>query len=178
MTFILTAVCVEPARKPHLPASELLVVPAVHSERAPARAGFLGGLTRYFAEPVDGIAYHLLTDEGGGYETSNVFFAYGDDDVPARLIVPDSLRAQVQRLLTELLSASGCGRVILIAEDNGHVTDPDLDAEGAETIDRLGPITSEEFWRLLELREVYEDSVIEIYQREGAGPTRSGSPIN
>ena len=52
--------------------------------------------------------------------------------------------------------------MLLVAEDNGHVTDPDLSTEDAETIDVVGPISSGAFWRLVELREVLEDSVVII----------------
>lgn len=163
MTFILTAVCVAPHREPWVAEAALVVEPAAQESDSWARAGYLPGLTRYFAAPIGGAAFHILHDEGGGYHSSNCFFQLPDeDDEPARLAIPDQLRGPVERILSELVSASGEGRVILVAEENGHVTSPDLSDLEAQTIDRIGPIDLLTFWRLVDLGELHEDSVILI----------------
>ncbi len=125
------------------------------------------GLTRYFGKPIEGVAFHLLLDEGDGYLSSNPFFEYPEDEnEPARLLVPEQHRRAFERILSEFLSASGESRVVLVAEDNGHVTAPDLTEEEAKTIDRVGPIDLDTFWRLVDLGEIREDSVVVLEARE------------
>ena len=109
-----------------------------------------------------GTAAHVLLQERDGYQSSNDLFVYGAEDEPAKLQVPIELRLHLERVIELGLTLSPCRRVLLVAEDNGHVTDPDLSTEDAETIDVVGPISSGAFWRLVELREVLEDSVVII----------------
>lgn len=128
-----------------------------------ARAGYLPGLAPYLGEIPAGIGFHVMVDDGSGYETSNVFVRYADDeDQPAQFVVPEQYRKQLERILTDLLSASGIRRVVLVLEENGHVTSGDLTPEEAETIDVIGPISREAFWRLADLGQIVEDSVVVI----------------
>lgn len=174
MTFIVTAICVQPFRKPSLDSSVFCVEPVEQGRDAWARAGYLGGLGRYFGEDLEGVGYYILTDEGDGYRTSNVLFAYGAGDEPARLVIPAAWRPEFEGLINELLDSSKESRVILVAEDNGHVTSPDLTAEEAEAVDVLGPVDPAGFWRLVDLGEVREDSVALITRNSRNLSSRGG----
>lgn len=163
MTFILTAVplCAPPVLQ--FPTGEVLVRRVEEDELSWARAGYLPGLTRYLGARPDGGGYYLLVDEGGGYETSNPFFRYADeDDEPARFVVPDEYRGQFEGILDCLLAASSVGQVVLVLEDNGHVTSTTLTQDEADTIDVIGPITAREFRFRMDLGEIVEDSVVVI----------------
>lgn len=163
MTFILTVVCVRPKRPPASTSGSLLLRPVQEDRLSWARAGYLPGLAPYLGGPPDGAGFHVLVDEGGGYETSSVFVRYADEeDQPAQFVVPEEYRDPLARILTDLLSASAVHRVVLVLEENGHVTSCDLTPEEVETIDILGPIGVEAFWRLVDLGQVMEDSVIVI----------------
>lgn len=163
MTFILTAVCVDPRRAPGARHGRLLVRPVPNDGQAPFRAGFATTLGRYLPVPVDGSAYYIVTDEGAGYETSNVFASYpaGEDD-PIRLMIPRDLHQAFENCLTDLLAASLTGRVILIFEFNGNVTAPEESPEQELSIDLVGPMPVNEFWWRLELGEFVEDSIIQV----------------
>jgi hypothetical protein len=162
MTFIITVVCIRPLRRPIGTYSTILVELAEQDEGAWSRAGYVAGLSRYFESPVHGTAYHVLGEEGDGYKTSNMFFQYGEDDEPARLVVPAPWRVDCEALLTDLKSASSESQILFIAEDNGHVTAPDIGAEESETIDRIGPIDLPTFWGLVDLGNIFEDSLTVI----------------
>ncbi len=164
MTFILTFVCIEPLRPPEVNCQKLVVEPAIQDDGASARAGYLQGIARFFDnKAVQGLAYHIVTDDGSGYRTSNAFFAYGAlVDEPARLAIPQTYRQDFELLLNDFLIASSTAEMVLIAEDNGHVTAPDLTEEELETIDRIGPIDRSSFWNLLDLGQIFEDSVVTI----------------
>lgn len=162
MTFILTAVCVNPREKPSIDPPGLIFEPVAEDEHSWARAGYVPGLTRYFGTPVQGTAYHILVDDDG-YQSSNKFLQYGEgDDDPAKLVVPDQYRHTFENLIRDLIMASAEGRVILVVEENGHVTAPDLNSDEADSIDCLGPVDLREFWRLLDLGDILEDSIVVI----------------
>jgi hypothetical protein len=121
---------------------------------------WLGSLPRW---PIDGAAHYIVTDDGGGYETSNEFVRYSlEEDEPARLFVPEKHRTAFEAIVGDLLSASSAGKLVLVFEENGHVTSTDLTPEEVETIDVVGLLGMEEFWRLLDLGEVLEDSVVVV----------------
>jgi hypothetical protein len=162
LTFILTLISEDSTRPLPDRVGPLKLEPVVRDDRAADRAGFVPSLKRYLGRSVRGTAVHILLEERDGYQSSNDLFVYGAEDEPARLQVPIELRPHLERVIELALTLSACRRVLLIAEDNGHVTDPDLSAEDAETIDVMGPIGSGAFWRLVELREVLEDSVVII----------------
>jgi hypothetical protein len=163
MTFILTVVCLRPKRPPTSTSGSLLLRPIQEDHLSWARAGYMPGLAPYLGEPPDGAGFHVLVDDGGGYETSSVFVQYADDeDQPAQFVVPEEYRDPLDRILTDLMSASAAHRLVLVFEENGHVTRSDLTPEEIETIDILGPISVEAFWRLVDLGQALEDSVIVI----------------
>jgi len=163
MTFIVTAVCLHPSAPFQPPPGGVMIREVKEDESSWARAGYLPGLSRYCELPPQGRAYHLLMDEGGGYETSNAFFVYPEDeDQPARFAVPTENRSQIKQILMALLAASAIERIILVLEENGHVTSSNLSPEEAEMIDVVGPIAPTEFWLLADLGEIVEDSVVVI----------------
>jgi hypothetical protein len=163
MTFIVTTVSLRSSAALQLPPGGVLIRQVEEDESSWARAGYLPGLSRYLGEPPQGRAYHLLVDEGGGYETSNAFFVYPEEeDQPARFVVPSEYRGQIEQVLAALVADSAIGRIVLVLEENGHVTSSDLSPEEAETIDVLGPVTLTEFWQLADLGEILEDSVVVI----------------
>jgi hypothetical protein len=160
---MLTAVCMCPVRVPAAPSGRLLLRPVQEDSGSWARAGYLPGLATFLGDTPSGVGYHILVDDGDGYETSNVFVRYADDeDDPATLVVPDEHRAPFEHVVTDLLSASGTQRVVLVLEDNGHVTGGDLTPEEAATIDVVGPIAYDAFWRLVDLGQIVEDSIVVI----------------
>lgn len=141
---------------------------AIQDADAWARAGNIGGLSRYFDAPVRGSAYHVLENDADGYKTSNAFFPYPqNDDQPVALVIPDAQRLAFDELLRELASASAEGRTLLISEENGNVTSLDPDSESPEAIDVLGPMTIDEFWQRHDLGEVLEDSVVIMVESSG-----------
>ena len=163
MTFILTAVCVEPGRALGTRYGRLLLRPVPTDGEAPFRAGFATTLGRYLPVPVDGSAYYIVTDEGAGYETSNVFASYptGEDD-PVRLAIPPELHEAFESCVSDLLAASSAGRVVLIFEFNGNVTAPEESPGQALSVDVVGPMPVSDFWWRLELGELVEDSIIQL----------------
>lgn len=163
MTFILTAVCLSPERVPTSTSENVMLRPVLEDSLSWARAGYLPGLAPHLGEIPAGIGFHILVDEGDGYETSNVFVRYADDeDQPARFVVPKEYRDPLERIVTAFLSASRIRRAVLILEENGHVTSCDLTPEEAATVDVIGPITHAAFWRLADLGQIVEDSVVVI----------------
>lgn len=161
MTFIVTAVCADCLKKPNLSGGGPLQLELVaQDDGAWARAGYVPGLTQHLRAPVTGPAYYVLVEEEGGWKSSNPLFAYPtDSDEPVRLAVNGSYRKHFDMILRELLEASPSRQVILVAECNGGVTSPELDDEAAESVDVVGPITLDEFWRLHDLGEILEDSI-------------------
>jgi hypothetical protein len=160
VTFIVTAVCVRPTAQVTAVSGELIIRRVVEDDHSWARAGYLPGLARYLRGPVEGLAYHLLFDEGGGYETSNIFFDCNDDDEPGRFVVPNAIRQAFDDVLMKLLASSRESRVILILEENGHVTSGDLSDSEAEAVDVLGPVDRTAFWRLTDLGQIVEDTIV------------------
>ncbi len=159
MTFMVTLLCVEATELYVGRVPPLLLEPVVMDDRAWARAGNVEVLSRYPGIPMRGIAYYLILDENG-YRTSNDFFHYpADTEEPAYFTVPPSLISGVEKIINDLLLLSPQNAIVFIAEDNGHVTDPDLNYEEIETIDRLGPVTPVSFWHLVADKQIREDSL-------------------
>jgi hypothetical protein len=162
VTFILTLISEDSTRSLPDRVGSLELDPVVRDDGAADRAGFLPTLKRYLRRSVHGTAVHILMRDSDGYQSSNDLFAYGEEDEPARLRVPIEFRRHLEEVIALALTLSASRRVVLIAEDNGHVTDPDLSIEDAEMIDVVGPMSSDAFWRLVDLSEVFEDSVVII----------------
>lgn len=165
MTFMVSLLCVEATLPYDSRASLLIVEPIVMDGHASTRAGNIEVLARYPGYPTRGIAYYLMLDENG-YKSSNSFFDYSDGGAElAYFTVPVSMKADVSRVFEDLLLLSPQKTMVVIAEDNGHVTDPDLTYAEIETIERLGPVDLETFWHLVEEKRIREDSVT-IVRRE------------
>ena len=164
MTFILTFVCLTPSRRLCDVFPPLIIERVEAQPMTPQYAGYVPALARYIGKLPAWDAYYVLVDEGKGYRSSNLFFEYGDDDDPARLVVPSPLEAPLRAFLESVLWNSTDGQVLVIAEDNGHVTDPALTDAEAESIEVIGPIDTAGFWRLVELGEIYEDSLVVIQE--------------
>lgn len=163
MTFIVTAVSVECVHAPRLPKGPLLLEPVARDTRAWARAGYLPGLTRHLGTDVNGFACHILVKETSDWATSDPLFAYSDDDdEPAHLSVGESFRGQLDSTLSSLIEASPVGKGILVCEYNGGVTSPDLDDTAVEAVDVIGPLRLVEFWKVHDLGEIVEDSVVQL----------------
>jgi hypothetical protein len=162
VTFIVTLISEDSARSFPERVGSLTLDPVIRDDGAADRAGFLPGLRRHLGRSVQGTAVHVLLEDEDGYQSSNDLFEYGEEDEPARLQVPDKLRLHLEQIIERGIVMSGCRRLLLIAEDNGHVTDPDLSTEETEAVDILGPMSADAFWRLVELGEVLEDSVVII----------------
>lgn len=162
MTFIITVLSVD-ARDSYKGGSPPLIIePVLVDGLEGTRAGNVSALCRFPNVPTDGLAYHLLIDEDG-YQSSNGFFEYAKNtDESAFLAVPRHLRAQFERVLRDLIELSPTGRAVVILEDNGHVTDPDLTAEEIATVERLGPVSLPEFWRAADCHLIHEDSLVVI----------------
>ena len=168
MTFMVTILCVEATRPYENRTSPLLVEPVVMDDQAWARAGNIEVLARYAGYPARGIAYYLMLDEDG-YKTSNSFFHHSDDaEELAYFTVSPSMKSDVARVLQDLLFLSPQKTIVFIAEDNGHVTDPDLTYEEIETIERLGPVDLQSFWHLVDDKRIREDSLTIVRIDEGA----------
>jgi hypothetical protein len=166
MTFMLTAIVVQPLEASQRRIGDIIVDPVTSDANSWARAGYLPSLSRYFADPVAGDAYYLVTSDDKGYESSNAFFEYDDARDTAYLLIPARLHEHFEHALEGLVAHSEVGRVILVAEDNGHVTDVALTAEESATIDQVGPIDISTFLQMLDRREIREDSIITIVARE------------
>lgn len=163
MTFILTAICVESIRAPETADDRLFLRPVPIDQQTPFRAGFVPALVRFLPGPTRGQAYYIVTDEGGGYETSNVFASYQlDEDDPVRLTVPAELHPAFERCLTDLLAASSVGKVVLVFEFNGNVTGQRGPEASESSVDVVGPMPVAEFWWRLRLGELVEDSIIQL----------------
>ncbi|HEU4683716.1 MAG TPA: hypothetical protein VFS39_04370 [Nitrospira sp.] len=161
MTFILTVVSEGPPRFIPERVGPFILESVLRDDAAADRAGFIPSLRRYLGRPLRGSAVHVvLEDEPGGYRSSNALFEYGAEDEAAKLCVADDLRGAFEDAVNACLAASAERRIVIVVEDNGHVTDPDLTLEEASTIDVLGPMDAAAFWRLVDLKEVSEDSVI------------------
>lgn len=159
MTFMVTVLCVEATQPYENRPSPLLVEPVVMDDQAWARAGNIEVLARYAGYPTRGIAYYLMLDEDG-YKSSNSFFHLSDNaEELAYFTVSPSMKSNVARVLQDLLFLSPQKSIVFIAEDNGHVTDPDLTYDEIETIERLGPVDLESFWQLVDDKRIREDSL-------------------
>jgi len=162
VTFIITILSVDAREAYEGRSPPLLVEPVVVDGLEDARAGNISALRRFPNVPTGGLAYHMLLDEDG-YQSSNAFFEYAKDpDEAAFLAIPRRLRAQFANVLRDLIELSPTRRAVLILEDNGHVTDPELTAEEIRTIERLGPISLTEFWHAADRHVIREDSVVVI----------------
>jgi len=162
VTFIITILSVDAGKSYEGRAAPLIVEPVVVDGLEGARAGNISTLCRFTGVPTDGLAYHLLLDEDG-YESSNGFFEYAENaDEPAYLAIPRRLRGQFERVLRDLIELSPTRRALVILEDNGHVTDPDLTADEIGTVERVGPISLTEFWHAADRRMIHEDSIVII----------------
>jgi hypothetical protein len=164
MTFILTVLSVD-AERTYNARPRSLIVELVPPDNGGSHAGNIAALSNYTGFPTSGRAYSIMVDENG-YRSSNSFFtfAHGDDE-PAVFAAPKSLRAQLEQVLNDLVSLSPVSQAVVILEDNGHVTDPELTYGERETIERLGPITLSEFWEMVDRQAIREDSLVSIHTR-------------
>lgn len=168
MTFMVTILCVEATQLYKGRVPPLLLEPVVMDDHAWARAGNIEVLSRYPGYPTRGLAYYLMLDEDG-YKTSNSFFHYpAEGEKPAYFTVPPSMMPGVAKVIQDLLLLSPQKAIVFIAEDNGHVTDPDLNYEEIETIERLGPVTPQSFWYLVAHKQIREDSLTIVRMEEDA----------
>lgn len=157
---MITVLCVDAVGPYQSPPSPVLVLPVAVDSDSWARAGNIEVLSRYNGVPTRGLAYYLVLDEDG-YRSSNAFFQYADTDGgSASLVIPPSLYESVVRAIEDLIRLSAAKTIVLIAEENGHVTDTDLSYPEMESIGRFGPLDLAEFWGLIERRAVCEDSLV------------------
>jgi hypothetical protein len=127
------------------------------------RAGYIPGLSRHLPSVPDGIGFHIVLPDEDGWMSSNALFHVPDDnDAPAFLCIADDVRTAFVAVLTSLQSCAAGGRVIVILEYNGSVTTPDADDDVAGTVDVIGPVSMDSFWRLHDLQELYEESIVII----------------
>ena len=168
MSFMLTVLSVDAEHDYETFVPPLIVQPVVVDADAWARAGNTAALARYPGCPSRGRAFYLLLDEDG-YQTSNAFFKYADtDDEPAVLALPPAVRGQCEKVLRDLVDLSPSRQIVVVCEDNGHVTDPDLTHAEIETIECFGPLTLAEFWAKADRQQVREDSVIIVHEAPSA----------
>lgn len=163
---MVTILCVEATQLYKGRIHPLLLEPVVMDDLAWARAGNVAVLSRYPGYPTRGIAYYLMLDEDG-YKTSNSFFRFpAEAEKPAYFKVPSDMMPGVVKVIQDLLLLSPQKAIVFIAEDNGHVTDPDLNYEEIETIERLGPVTPQSFWQLVADKQIREDSLTFVRNEE------------
>jgi hypothetical protein len=168
VSFVLTAICVEPGPTPDVELNSfqpLSILEARQDEGAEHRAGYIKGLERFFEGELRGRAYHVYANSTDAYPSSRPFVLWPDDNShPLVVRIEPRYRASVGRFLRELLERSTLGRVLLVPEWNGAVTDPansrDFLESGGCFIRRL--IGLREFWRLHDERAIHWDALVVI----------------
>lgn len=140
--------------------------------QVPLYAGYLGGLTRYFGQPVEGKAYYVYVDTGDRYHTgepflsSEAFFPLPpSDEEPVLLRIGEEYRDAFTIILKALLRASCMGRVLILCEYNGYVTsmhERTQEEEASDPIHIYGPMSIEEFWKMHDTGKITEQSITVI----------------
>lgn len=160
MSFVLSVVCLEPAGPLAGDFSPLFTEESIQDGN---HACYLEGLSRYFDRPIQGECVHVFVDSGERYPrsdepifTSSVFFLWPEDDPedikPIILTIGPEYRAAFHALLSHLLGVSGIGRLVIVCEWNGDVTQVESRERALENlasgeIQLHGPFSREEFWR-------------------------------
>lgn len=163
MSFILSVVCLVPARKLNLDSKSFNIEEVVQDEKAFARACYIPGLSKYFNHPIIGKGYYILLNAVAGYKTSDLFFPYPEDDsTPVKMKITPEYRHDFDEVLKLSIKASGIRRILVVSEYNGSVTNPDMEKSEIEAVDIKGPLTLQEFWSLHDNGEILEDSIVVI----------------
>lgn len=123
-------------------------------------AGFLAGLSRYFGYVVEGAAYYVCTDTGERfketagdlagkpYSNSSEFFPWEEDHWQrVRLVIPSKYRPAFSTLIENLGRISPDGKVLILCEWNGDVSDP-IDGSAPENLLTNTVSGIEGFWGL------------------------------
>lgn len=190
MTSILTVVCIQSSGEPALPTQPFVIEETVHDAQhaprifayhavgsliiedavqIPMHAGYLGGLTRYFGQPVEGKAYYVSVDTGDRYHTGEPFLASeaffplpASDEEPVLLRIGDEYRDAFTIILKALLRSSRAQRVLILSEYNGYVTSMHERMPEEEAVDPIhiyGPMSVEEFWEAHDAGNIAQQSI-------------------
>jgi hypothetical protein len=137
------------------------------------RAGYIKGLAHALGRVVGGVSYRIFVERPeDGYPSSNAFFSQGfvesNRDGKVRLQVPQEYRADMERVLSRLFSASPEGKLLVYGECNGSVTgriesgDGNTKSQWDGPVGRKGPYTLTEWWSMHDKGYVFDTTIYEI----------------
>lgn len=173
MSFVLGVVCIDPATHPGEDFAPLIVQEAVQDAEAWKRACYLDGLSKYFAAPIYGRCYYVFVDSGGPFPSSAVFFPWPDDDPedskPIVLKIAVEYRPAIDALLSQLLTASTTGTIVVVCEWNGDVTRVKSSEEAqadlaSGKVPLYGPFALARFWQAHDLGSIQNPSITVVHE--------------